>query len=267
MTHDADVSAWVAHAALSRSASQALDTFAAAGIPALCVKGVALGASRSKPRKMEDADLRIRWEQFEAAIACARAAGFGLRDVSRAYRSVVLVIDERMVDVECTIGPPGLCALSVAAMLDRAETAVLPGGHAVWVPELHDHALVLLVNAFKDKCTLTAPWVAEDLEHIVHAESFSAHTLAARAREASLATLVSCVAEWMAERDENGVWPALLAALEPDASAWYTRAFASARTRPTSLTTRIIARLGSDDLRERARALVHLAGYTLERVL
>ena len=67
----------------------------------------------------------------------------------------------REVDIECTLGPPGLCAISVDDLMRRAERRVEPFGFAHLQPELHDHALVLVLNAFKDGLRVM-PWALED---------------------------------------------------------------------------------------------------------
>ncbi len=272
------VEEWVAWAALSASAVRALDALEQAGVPALVVKGVALratwgarGDQQSDARAMEDADVRIPWSDFEKALVAARAAGFGLREVSHAYRSVVLVVDERMIDVECTIGPPGLCALEVDTMLTRAERVTLPGqgesSRGVRIPELHDHTLVLAVNAFKDKCSLAAPWVKSDLARIVRDARFDAQKFVARVHDAGCVMLVTCVAEWMCDVANDAVWAELhveLAAGLPPAGQAYVRAYRLARAHPGFLGTRVLARVGNDRRGEKARALARLCAYAAE---
>jgi hypothetical protein len=119
------------------------------------------------------------------------------------------------VEIEATIGPPGLCALRVEEMLERS-TAGTRFGFPCREPELHDHALVLCINAFKDM--LQPPsWSIEDLDRIVRLPGFSVDALVRLTRRARVVTAVASVMAWMqasrgnaicaAVREELGVLP------------------------------------------------------------
>jgi hypothetical protein len=72
-------------------------------------------------------------------------------------------------------------------------------------PELNDHALILVLNAFKDGLRPT-PWALEDLRRIVRHEQFSGEVLVYRAREGCITSALWLVADWMAEEHHAEEW-------------------------------------------------------------
>jgi len=77
---------------------------------------------------MRDADVRVPTRSTSKAHSMLPLrAGAKLVYRLRAYRSVIITFDEMQVDIETTVGPPGLCDLSVDAMLRRAERSTLLG--------------------------------------------------------------------------------------------------------------------------------------------
>src|ERR1019366_2411423 len=139
-------------------ASRALETvtkrFDAAGIDTLAVKGVVTAHtlySDPAERPLADADVRIRPEDVARAADSAREAGWRIHEWRPAYGAFVVVVPGLSVpvDVESVIGAPGLCGMSIAEMLARATRGAGPVD--VRVPEIHDHAVLMVVNVFKDK--------------------------------------------------------------------------------------------------------------------
>ena len=130
-----------------------------------------------------------------------------------------------------------------------------PRGHRV--PELHDHAVLLVVNVFKDKLTLAAPWSLEDLTRIVRRRDLDPEVLVRRLREAKVAALAWFVADWFARERQDEVWAALRDRLAQTAPRpRYQRALTRAvAANPEGPWARVLARLASDSPAERVRAL------------
>jgi hypothetical protein len=243
----------------------------AAKIPVLAVKGIALAETiyASDVRFMVDVDLRVVPEDLARAeaIACSRGWDVTHRSKQLGTFEIDLGVDGPLVEIESTIGPPGMCKIAVRTMLDRGT--VHDGEGLRWFePELHDHALLLCINVFKDKLVHARPWAREDLLRVGQLASFSPHTIVTRAREADLRELVAIVSAWLVE---SRGWSEVAALLEHDRRRRkYGWLFATlARKRPESRVLAVVARAASDDPRMRAWALlagvVGTARFYLER--
>jgi hypothetical protein len=264
---------WDARAVWARqlSAYRALGTvvrrFDDAGIATLAVKGVVTASMLYREpteRPMGDVDLRIRPEDFERAATVAREAGWRIGEWKPAYKAFVVNMDGLGVDVESSIGAPGLCALSIGEMISRATRGV--AGVDVRVPDLHDHAVLLCVNVFKDKFTLAAPWALEDARRIVEAETFDADRFIERARHAKIACIVWIVADWMTRERGSAAWASIRGKLGPERAPrpLYAWAFRKLQERaPESLATRLLARAGPDDLGMRLRGLATAIAFEI----
>src|SRR5262249_45859142 len=154
----------------------------------------------------------------------ASVHGWPVVQRSRLYANVVVEVSAIAIDVESTIGPPGLCGLPVEDMLARARSGTLAGGPAL-LPELHDHALVLAVNVFKDKLIRAAPWAVADVARIVRTDAFSAPRLAELAGRSGSRTLLWIVADWMAKAHADEVWARVRAACSPVPRPAYARLY------------------------------------------
>ncbi len=131
-------------------------------------------------RPIGDVDIRIRPGDLRALEAAAKAAGWRCVRVLRSYRSLIYDFGSLSLDVEATVGPPGLCGLDVATMIARGEVReVVPGCRAA-VPEIHDHAVLLTVNAFKDKIAMAHPWAIADPARVVIQPVFRRETFIER---------------------------------------------------------------------------------------
>lgn len=218
-------------------------------------------------RPITDVDVRVRPRDLERLVVAGQRAGWKLLQNSRPYRNVVFDLDGRTVDIEATVGPPGLCGLSVDDMLARSTESVAPFGFRHRQPEIHDHALVLCVNAFKDKFVFAHPGSIRDLTLIAEQREFDPARLVALARECGVNSILWIVADWLAGRPGNERWRAvraLVGARPP--RAVYTWLFARAleRARPESLPIRIVARAGADSPRRQLDALVFMAWWVLD---
>ncbi len=252
-----------AHRALERVAR----TFEEAGIETLAVKGIVTVSMLYRDpteRPMGDVDLRIRPEDFERAAGVARKAGFRIGEWKPAYKAFVINMDGLGVDVESFVGAPGLCALSIGEMLSRATRGV--AGADVRVPELHDHAVLLCVNVFKDKFALAFPWSLEDVRRIVELEGFDADRFVERARRAKIGCIAWIVADWMKREKGSAAWASVKAKLggERAPRPLYAWAFRKLQERaPESLATRLLTRAGPDDMGMRALGLMKAIAFEM----
>jgi hypothetical protein len=257
-THRAAVAAWAKHEELLASLRRSLAILDAAGVPVLVVKGMVLAYSLyddATERPMTDVDLRVRPRDFLRAVRAMMGAGLRIDWTSRQLGCLVFWVGPLTVEIESSVGPPGLCALSVAAMMSRSRERVLSGGLRVREPELHDHVVLLLVNAFKDKLVDAMPWALDDLERI--AALLDPATFEARVRAARISTIAWMVADWMATERASEPWRALrnqLGARPP--RPLYARALrARIDGGRSSWLTPALARIGSDSPHRRAWAL------------
>jgi hypothetical protein len=245
-----------------------LAAFDRAGIAALPVKGVVTARllyDDPGERTIRDVDVRIAPADYPRAVEVARAEGWRVKTQADAYYNLFFELGGVDVDVEGGIGPPGLCALRVEDMIARARR-----GPMGWLePDPIDHALVLVVNAFKDKLVALAPWSLEDLRRIVRRDDVAPHAVAARAREAGVETIAWIVSDWMAREggDVGAAWRAVRDAVGPrPRRARYAAVFRwlLQHGRHDSLAMRLWARAGADRWWMRGRALWVAARWTLD---
>jgi hypothetical protein len=217
-------------------------------------------------RPIFDVDVRIDRSRFDDAVAFGRARGV-LRTVEPFYGNAVIDVDGIDLDVETTIGPPGLVRLDPKAMLARSVRGDAIFGFPVRVPELHDHVLALCVNLFKDKLVLVQPWSVEDLVRLVETPGFDPALLVARAREARCPVIAWIVADAFADR--SAPLRAVRAAFGPrPPRPGFARLYRLlARRAPSSLATRILARTASNDPAMQLDALARAALYSARRLV
>lgn len=255
-----EVGAWAAHLVAARALRTVLEQLDEAGVPALPVKGVILAYrlyADPAARPISDIDLRVLPEDVRRTRDAGLAAGWPLRRYSAPYANVVFDVEGGLqLDVEGTVGPPGLCGLRVADMLARSRVEVAPLGFAHRVPELHDHALLVMVNAYKDR--LLGAWERTfvDLERFVIAPGFDPDRLAGLAREARASTLAWVVADWMVTARGCAAWEPTREALWPPARRGYARAIRHLVGRLPAPLERLAMRAASDRKREAAGAVL-----------
>ena len=151
--------------------------------------------------------------------------------------------------------------------MSKRVRALAPSGYPYLAPELHDHVLVLCVNAFKDKLPRSAPWIVTDLERIVLQPGFDADVLAERARASRSRTIVWMVADWIATLSGHRVWAAVRDRIGPEAPRpAYARLFRALHRRRAerSLALRTLARVGSDAPWSAVRAILVAAAFEAE---
>jgi hypothetical protein len=191
------------------------------------------------------------------ADACSE---HGLRwSFGRQWGTFDILVGSTLVEFESTVGPPGLCGLTIDEMISRAErtTAILGFPHLV--PEVNDHALFLCVNAFKDKIVRTLPHVLSDLVRISRHRSFNPARLVELTRRADSRTVVWMVADWAATEGGADGWRSVRDAIgaRPPRGT-YLRLFrhllhSSGELAQQAL--RVVTRAGSDRPAEQLRAL------------
>jgi hypothetical protein len=177
---------------------------------------------------------------------------------SRAYGTLAFDVLGFLVEFESHVGPPGLCGLRVEAMIERALRRTEPLGLPHLQPELHDHALLLCVNAFKDKLVDAPAGAVRDLELVPDQPGFSPHQLIARARDSGTASIVWIVATWLAEARGCARWNYVREGLGGRAPRpLYAMLFKRAlRARPgIRALLRVIARAGADRRGQQLHAL------------
>ncbi len=251
MRAPADAAAvWARHALTRRVLCKVAAALAHAGIDVLAVKGVVTsGWLYADPgeRPLTDLDIRVRPSDFGAVVRACATQGWRLQRRLWSYRTLMVDVDGITVDVESSIGPPGITPLSVDRVFTRARRD--PDGF--WVPDAHDHALVLTLNVFKDKITGAFPWALEDVVRVVDTPGFDRGVYVERVREAHLTAMAWVVADWMARERQHATWGAIRGLLGGDTPARprYTsrvrRLFSTAD--PFSLEVRVLTRVASDD--------------------
>lgn len=258
MTSPFAIATWAKHQLALTALRSTLDVFEHAGIPVLVVKGMVLAYSLYSDvadRPMGDIDLRVRPRDFVRAVRVMRARGLRPLWASRQLGAVSFIVEGTLVEIETSVGPPGLCTLGVARMLERSCERILPGDLRVREPEIHDHAVVLLVNAYKDKMVRCPRWSLDDLDAI--AARLDPDSFLARIAEGRVRTLAWIVADWMARERPSERWRALRDRIGPQAPrrlyAWVVGR--SLRRAPASVPLRALTRLASDSPLQRAWAL------------
>ncbi len=261
---------FVAHLLADSVLSAAIPLFDDAGVPVVLVKGIVTSKSLYadvSERPIADVDLRVRPEDLPGVLAVGERAGWELLRHSRPYLNVVFRAEGMVLDIEASIGPPGLCGLRVGDVVRRAHAALAPYGYRYLEPEIHDHVLVLCVNAFKDKLPRATPWLMTDLERIVLQPGFDADVLVERARASKVLTLVWIVADWMARESRQAAWRAIRERIgERAPRPVYASLFRSLRQKgaPRSFALRLLARVGSDAPWSAARAVLVAAAFEAE---
>ena len=260
------VDVWVAHQAALQALRQVLSAFATAGIEALAVKGIVLAHQLYDDvadRPIQDVDLRVCPADLHRVIALARQRGWALDRSSRQLGCAGFRIGRVLVEVETTVGPAGLCPLRVKDMLGRSVRRTMPAGFTVLEPEPVDHAILLVVNAFKDKIVECPSWSRSDLVRIVQIAGFDQGSFVERVLHLRLETMTWIVADWLIAHHETPRWREIQGRLRLRRHT-YARAYSElARSAPAGLAMRLVARMGSDSALLRAYALGGAVAGTL----
>jgi hypothetical protein len=231
------------------------------GIDVLPVKGVLTARLFYRDpgeRPIRDVDLRVRARDLARVERAAQRGGWRPLGRSWAYRTLAFDVLGFLVEFESHVGPPGLCALRVDDMLRRARPSTDPLGLPHLQPELHDHAVLLCVNAFKDKLIDAVPSAIRDLEILPMQAGFDRGCFVKLAVESQVSTIAWIVADWLVEARRSTPWREIredLAKVAPRLR--YARLFNRAvrSRRPPRQALRVLARAGSDRLSRQIAAL------------
>jgi hypothetical protein len=253
------VSAWAQQTVNARAARTFIDACESRGIRVLPVKGIVSAATLYEDpadRPLTDVDIRVVPSDIRRIEDVCRTRAWPIVQRMRSYANLVTIVEGTYVDIEGHVGPPGMCDLQVSAMLDRAR-----GG----LPDFTDHAVVLVVNAFKDKIVGAFEWAIRDLERIPTRAAFDRERFVERLHEARVTTIGYVVARWLVEARLANEWRPVEEALRPFARATYARVVRRAWDRNAdNLAARILGRAGADSRAMRARAFATMAMWQAE---
>ncbi len=268
-----DMAEWAASECKGAAFAEVALAGASIGVPLLPVKGVLTARqlyARVTDREMVDVDVRVRSRDLGRLCEAGAARGWVLIERSRAYACAAFKVLGERVELEAHVGPPGFCGLTVDAMIERATQHVEPFGVPHLQPELHDHALLLIVNAFKDQLVNASEGGLVDLARIAALPDFKFERLASLARECGVAAVAWLVGEWMLERRSESRWRSLLDELggRPNRRL-YTAAFhaLAEKGRRPSLALRLLVRAAPDTAAMRASALAVTLGWWFETIV
>ncbi len=242
---------WAIHQTSLEALERALQALREVGVEPIVVKGIVLAYELYDDvalRPLSDVDLRVRPHEFMRAARALLMRGWQIDFASSQLGAVGFYVGPTLVELECTVGPPGLCGLSVARMAARSRRRTLPSGLTIREPDLVDHAVLLVVNAFKDKLVDCPTWSVDDLVAMASHPEFDLEVFLTRVREARAHALTWIVADWLARERGSVQWGAICEAMHSGPRRpLYTWALRRLRERaPASAATRVLARLGSD---------------------
>jgi hypothetical protein len=190
---------------------------------------------------------------------------------SRVYGNVVFSCEGMTFDAECTVGPPGLCGLTVDDLLRRATWNRELFSFPFREVEGHDHALLLMVNVYKDHVVHASTRAIEDLLRVSQQKDFRPPVLASRCVAAGNGTLGFVLASYLGERFVSPPWQAVAQALAPGPRPLYARAMARLLESPRPLwqedLLRYACRGASDHRAQQIRSLLVMALWALEQRL
>jgi hypothetical protein len=262
--------AWAQQLTNARAAKTFVDACETRSIRALPVKGIVSAVTLyddPAERPLTDVDVRVVPADVARVADLCRERGWPIVQRMRSYVNLVTIVDRVYIDVEGCVGAPGMCGLHVSSMLDRASSSDALGFRAR-LPEYADHAVLLIVNAFKDKIVGAFEWAVRDLEQIPRRAAFDRAVLVERLREGRACTMGFVVAQWMVEQRQAMEWRAIEEALRPFARPLYARAVRAAWDRGAErLASRVLARGGADSRAMRVRALATMAVWQAEVAL
>jgi hypothetical protein len=265
---------WFDHERARRALQAVLALTDPLGIPVLPVKGAILARTLYadvSERPISDLDLRVRPADLRRVRALCRAEGWPTANVSPQWGTFDTAVGSLLVELETSVGPPGLCAIGVEEMIGRAARTTAGFGFAHLEPEIHDHALLLCVNAFKDKIRDAVPAALGDLVRIAALPSFEPPRLVELAGRGRVRALVWIVADWAAREGPSAPWGEVRDRLgRTPPRPLYVRAYQAlmaARPRGSRVVFPIVARVGSDDPALRARALLLGGAGVVQRAL
>ncbi|HMJ52418.1 MAG TPA: nucleotidyltransferase family protein [Polyangiaceae bacterium] len=263
------VVAWAQQLRHGRALRRVLERFDEAQIPALPVKGIISAHtlySDVADRLLTDVDLKIRRRDFDRVLALGKREGWRVVQRMRAYANVVFVVEGVCVDIEGYPSVPGLSRLTVDAMIDRAAPSdVLGFPHLL--PSFDDHAVLLLLNVFKDKLVHAFAWAVKDVERLPSHQDFDPLRLVEHLRKAGATTIGWVVADWMVRERQILGWRTVRDAIgpRPPRTPYVALLQWLREMQPRgTLALRILARAGADHRIDQAGALLRMVWWQTE---
>lgn len=238
------------------------------------VKGIVtakwLYASVSE-RPISDVDVRTAPESLGEILSIAQRNHWTIAKRDDVYRSLEVVIEGVTFDVETHFGAPGMSALDVSAALARGTITDETFGVEHCVLTAHDHALLLALNALKDRVGQCAPWAIEDLVRVADRSEFDAEKMAAIAWSAANASALHAVATWLHETRGSARWGEVARAIGSVPREGYAKRVREKLARAASdsaldrAARRVLGRSASDRVEQRAKAIVTMGRWGLNR--
>ena len=263
------VAAWTQQLRHTRALRAVLERFDAAKIPALPVKGIISAHTLYTDiaeRLLTDVDLKIRPRDFDRVLTLGRREGWRVVQRMRAYSNVVFVVHGVSIDIEGYPSVPGLSRLTVEAMIERATPSTVLGFPHL-LPNFDDHAVLLLLNVFKDKLVHAFAWAVKDVERLPMQRAFDPLRLVEDLREAGATTIGWVVSDWMVRERQVREWRAVRDAIgpRPPRPRYVTalRWLREAQPRGT-LPLRVLARAGADQRTDQVTALLRMVWWQTE---
>jgi hypothetical protein len=182
------------------------------GIVALPVKGIVTGRWLYRSpyeRPMSDIDLRARSADIERIRAVCERNSWRITNRSSLYQNVTFEVAGASIDVESSVGAPGMCSLAIESMIARARRSADGLGVEHCRVETHDHALLLAMNVLKDQVGRSFPWAIEDLVRVASVPDFAPAILVDRAWRAGAASALLGLARWLAKDRGSAAWSAV----------------------------------------------------------
>jgi hypothetical protein len=257
------VTAWTQQMRHRQALRTVLARFRAAQIAALPVKGIT-SAHTLYPdiadRLLTDIDLVIRPEDFDRIVGLAANEGWRIHQRMRAYRNIVFVVDGVCVDAQGFVAAPWLSRLSAEAMLARAQPSEALGFSHL-IPDFDDHAVLLLLNLYKDKMIHAFTWSIRDVELLPRSVNFDAQRLVQRLEDVGASTIGWIVADWMLRERGAAEWGKVRNAIGLRAPrvtyASSLRWLVGIQPRG-ALALRLLSRMGADRPVDRVRAMTRM---------
>ena len=272
-----EAASWARQEKAKRVLGEVLRLCDAESIDVLPVKGILTARTLYEDpaeRWIQDIDFRVRPRDLRRLKSMGTRAGWRVLTWSPVYRNLVFDVDGFMAEFEAFVGPPGFCRVTVDELLSRAEPQVEPFGFPYKRIALTDHALVLVINAFKDKLNEATEGAIRDLE--ILGPRIDAPRLAALATRADVATVLWIVADWLTHTRNVKEWREVLVAIGRPPRERYAAAYKKhllqvaitpRRRAGGSLVFRLLARAASDAPEMRALALATMGAWIVEQRL
>lgn len=260
---------WLMQLRAQKAAATVFAVFAANGIDVVPVKGIVTSRTLYRDvaeRVLTDVDVRVRPEDFRRVLRTVRRERFPILQLMHTYGNVVFSVDGVAVDVETHPSAPGLCALSTDTMIKRATPSNLLGVPHL-LPELYDHAVVLMLNVFKDKFVHAFRWAVHDLDVLPGA--IEVEPLVARLAEVKALSVGLVVAEWMQGERRCEAWRPLRDALATRAPRLHyarIQRWLLDHVAHDATVLRMHTRIGADSAWLRATSLVIAGAWTVEAI-